>query len=516
MTEKMEIVYLPLSEIIPYARNPRDNLNAIDKVASSIKEFGWQQPIVIDSKNNIIAGHTRYLAAQKLGIEKVPVQIASALTERQIKAYRLADNRVAQEATWNTQFLALEFEDLKSLEFDLSLTGFNNEEIANLFAEELPPGSGEEDSVPDIADESISKRGDIWILGNHRLMCGDSTVITDVDKLMRHEKSCLLHADPPYGMGKQKDGVENDNLYGEKLDQFQLDWWNTFRPFLVDNTSVYIWGNAPELWRLWYAGGLAASERLTIHNEIVWDKETAQGIKSPDFRSFPIASERCLFFMLGEQGYNNNSDNFWEGFEPIRSYLENERNKMGWNNKDIADWFNMDSRMARHWFTKSQWTMPTEEQYKVFQEKAEGKAFLMPYESAGADLENTNNNFQSLKGEFYKTRAYFNNAHDMMTDVWRFPRVTGEERHGHATPKPVAMMERIINSSSKKSDIIIEPFAGSGTTLIACEKIGRFCFTMELSEKYCDVIIKRWQNFTGKKAIHEEFKKSFDEMRNKK
>lgn len=201
MTEEMEIVYLPLIDILPYARNPRDNLQAVDKVAASIKEFGWKQPIVVDADNTIIAGHTRYLAAQKLGYEKAPVHIARDLSPTQIKAYRLADNRVAQESTWNDDLLSLEFEDLKEADFDLSLTGFNDEEIANLFPEELPPGCGEEDSIPEISEEAISKRGDIWILGKHRLMCGDSTSITDIEKLISGNKIDILFTDPPYNVG---------------------------------------------------------------------------------------------------------------------------------------------------------------------------------------------------------------------------------------------------------------------------------------------------------------------------
>lgn len=217
----MEIVQLPLKDIIIYARNPRKNVDAVDKVAASIKEFGFKQPIVVDSENVIVAGHTRYLAAQKLNLEIAPVVVAKDLSPAKIKAYRLADNRVAQESSWDDELLLLELEDLKSLEYDLYLTGFDEDELADIFEEEeQATGFTEEDDIPEVSEKNISLRGDVWLLGKHRLMCGDSTVITDVEKLMNGKKSPLLHADPPYGMGKEKDGVENDNLYEEELDKF--------------------------------------------------------------------------------------------------------------------------------------------------------------------------------------------------------------------------------------------------------------------------------------------------------
>jgi len=284
-------------------------------------------------------------------------------------------------------------------------------------------------------------------------------------------------------MGKEKDGVQNDNLYADKLDAFQMAWWRAFRPHTDDNASAYIWGNAEELWRLWYVGGLSKSERLTFRNEIVWDKGHGQGMESEQHRMFPTATERCLFFMFGEQGFNNNADNYWEGWEPIRSYLETEMNKCG----GVKNWkAALGNQMGGHYFTKSQWCFPTEEAYRKLQAFANGDAFKREHDE--------------LKREFYGTRAYFDNTHDNMTDVWTFPRVTGEERHGHATPKPVAMIARAIKSSTPEGGIVAEPFFGSGTTLIAAEQLGRKCYGIEISPQYCDVIVKRWENLTGKKA----------------
>ena len=324
----------------------------------------------------------------------------------------------------------------------------------------------------------------------HRLLCGDSTKAEDVERLMDGETAVLVHADPPYGMGKESDGVENDNLYREKLDKFQMDWWRTFRPHLADNASAYIWGNAPDLWRLWYCGGLADLERLTMRNEIVWDKydkATCKPTVIEMMRSYCNYSERCLFFMLGEQGFNNNADNYWDGFEPIRSYLDGERKRIEWTTATVAGFFGFHQRMADHWFSRSQWSFIKKDQYERLQAEANGDAFKREYDD--------------LKREFYATRAYFDNTHDNMTDVWEFQRVTGEDRHGHATPKPVEMMVRAIRSSTSDGDLLVEPFLGSGSTLIAAEQTGRKCYGLELTPAYCDVIVQRWETLTGEKAV---------------
>jgi len=285
-------------------------------------------------------------------------------------------------------------------------------------------------------------------------------------------------------MGKEKDGVENDNLYASKLDAFQMQWWRVFRRHLTDNASAYIWGNAEDLWRLWYVGGLKDSERLTFRNEIAWAKAGGQGIGSESHRQYATASERCLFFMLGEQGFNNNADNYWKGWNSIVEYLETNRKIAGWSIKDTKRIAGHSEKSGCHWFDKSQWSMPTEEVYKSWQREANNNAFKRDYDE--------------LKRDFYATRAYFNNTHDNMTDVWSFGRVTGDERHGHATPKPVKMIARAIMSSSPDNGTVVEPFSGSGTTLVACEQLGRRCRAMEISPSYVAVAIQRWVDATNK------------------
>jgi DNA modification methylase len=430
----------------------------------------------------------------RLGLEEIPAIELSHLTEIQKKALIIADNKLALNAGWDTELLSLELEELELEGLDLSLTGFGEEEISALKPEVVNEGLTDEDAVPEPPPEPITKPGDIWILGKHRLMCGDSTSVDAVERLMAGAKAQLLHADPPYGMGKEGEGVANDNIYGDKLDAFQMEWWATFRTFLENNASAYIWGNAPDLWRLWYRGGLADSERLTLRNDILWHQEGVSWGKDgmSNLRQYATMGEHCLFFMLGEQGFNSNADNYWEGWEPIRSYLENEMKRCGWTTKDLNNITG--TQMAGHWVTKSQWAMITADHYAKIQKAArDHDAFKRDHDALKRDHD-------ALKRDFYATRAYFDSSHDQMTDVWRFDRVKGAERHGHATPKPVAMMERVMKSSLPKGGICVEPFGGSGSTLMGAEKTGRICYTMELQAKYVDVIVKRWEEFTGQKA----------------
>ena len=332
------------------------------------------------------------------------------------------------------------------------------------------------DRAAELLEKWGVETGSLWQIGDHRLICGDCTDPAVVARVMGGEKAILVHADPPYGMGQENEGIENDNLYREKLDAFQMQWWSASRPFVEDNGSTYIWGTAEDLWRLWYLGGLRDSERLTFRNEIVWTKEGAQGSNSDAHRMYPTGSERCIFFMLGEQGFSINADVYWEGWEGVRVYLKTERDKMGWDNAKCKELAGHSPTSGCHWFDKSQWTMPTQDVYEAWQ-NASNDAFKKDYDE--------------LKKEFYSTRAYFDNTHDLMTDVWQFNRVQGEDRHGHATPKPVEMMERVIMSSSPADAPVLVPFNGTGPELVACENLSRKCRAIEISPAYCAVTLER-------------------------
>jgi len=480
----MKITNKKAKDLKPSEYNPRQiSTKQYNDLKKSIENFGLVDPIIINFDGTIIGGHQRFKVLQEMETENIPCVVLE-LNKKQEKELNIRLNKSGGEFDF----------DLLANHFDIDELvdwGFKHIDL-DINIDKITEGNTEDDHIPEVKESRV-KLGDVWQLGKHRLMCGDSTKESDVEKLMNGDKAELLHADPPYGMGKEKDGVLNDNLYKQKLDTFQLEWFKTFRPYLDDNGSCYIWGNAEDLWRLWYSL-LKDTERLTFRNEIVWNKGHGMGMSSEQHRMYPTVSERCLFFMIGEQGFNNNADNYWEGWDFMVNYLKEEKNKSKLTIKEFKKIAGHSENSGCHWFDKSQWGMPTKEVYnswKNYCKENNINAFKKEYKELKKE-------YEELKKAFYDTRTYFNNTHDNMTDVWNYERVKGKERHNHATPKPVEMMERIIKTSSKKK--VIEPFLGSGSTLIACEKTNRVCYGMELDTKYCDVIIERWEQFTGQKA----------------
>ncbi len=478
------------SELKPLANNPRKiTKEAMQRLQDSIKrdpEYMVARPLIVGQDNVILGGNQRWRAIKALGMDEIPEDWVRRVNWNEEKARRFAvvDNAPPGMAgefdldLLREHWLDVGLDDL-GLEMDVEL--------------EPEPGLTDPDEVPEPPEEPVTKPGDLWVLGEHRILCGDSTRADDVELVMDGEQAALLHADPPYGMGKEKDGVQNDNLYRDKLDAFQMQWWRAFRPFLTDNASAYIWGTAQDLWRLWYVGGLRDSERLTLRNEIVWAKGHGQGMESEQHRMFPAGSERCLFFMLGEVA-NIDGNKKPINVKSIISYIKKQAETCGFSNDDLRRIAGHSTKAKiNHWTHKSVFRFPQPETYQKWQDAAKGKAFNLDYN----DLKRE---YDDLKREFYATRAYFDNTHDNMTDVWEFKRVTGEERHGHATPKPVDMMCRAVKSSAPGGGIVVEPFLGSGSTLMACEKTGRKCRAIEISPAYVDVAVRRWENFTGKQA----------------
>ena len=506
----------------PYHKNPRRiNKKQFEQLKENLLYLGDLSGIVHDlNSNEIIGGNQR---SSVFDVSKCDVEIVHQYdypdeqgtiahgfiiwkdkrytyrqvrwTPKQCEQANITANRLGGE--WD-------FDELANWDMsDLLTWGFEESD----FPFDVAPATNEDaDAEPQIdkAEELRQKwdvqSGQMWQLGEHRIVCGDCTDRAVVERVMGGDKAVLCHADPPYGMGKEKDGIVNDNLYREKLDEFQMKWWEVCRPSLEDNASTYIWGNAEDLWRLWHRH-LEISERLTFRNEIVWDKGSGQGMLSDAHRMFPTASERCIFFMLGEQGFNNNADNYWDGWEPIRGYLKAQRDLMGWDNARCKTLAGHSPQSGCHWFDASQWSFVTEDVYNTWQLAANGKAFQRDYDELKRDYDELKRDYDELKRDFYATRAYFDNTHDGMTDVWSFPRVTGDDRHEHATPKPVAMMERAIKSSSPVAAIVYEPFSGSGTTLIACENLSRKARAVEISPAYVAVAIQRWVDVTGKEPI---------------
>ena len=390
----------PLDRLKPYERNARTHsAEQVAQIAASIVEFGFTNPILVDSSDGIIAGHGRLQAAQELGLSTVPIVVLDHLTDRQRRAYILADNQLALNAGWDLELLRTELEDLVADDFDLSVIGFSDEELSDLLpeieeldAEEL----GQADEVPEAPEDPITKPGDLWILGNHRLLCGDSTNIQHVERLMDGQKADMVFTDPPYGMNldtdysKMGDGGKTHKAVIADDEQYDAG-------FLL-STFAY----CKEIF-LWGADYYVETLRRTYPNLgswIVWDKysdEERQGLLDGRFGS---------------------------AFETCWSKTQHKR------------------ELARVLVTTN-----------------------------------------------YTAR--------------------GDETRVHPTQKPVALAEWFFDRWGKSGDLVVDLYGGSGSTLIACEKTSRHCRMMELDPAYVDVIVKRWEDFTGKKAILKESPEAF-------
>ena len=481
-----------------YRTHDEKNLKLIKK---SLKELGAGRSVVIDSEGEIIAGNATYKQAQELGL---PVQVVETDGKRLIVVKR-TDLKTQDKKRKKLALADNSTSDKVSYDFDHIAADFDLEELPDWGIEDLPNTSPvqavEEDDVPEVSETTPrAKKGDIWLLGEHRLMCGDSTVITDVEKLMNGEKADMVFTDPPYGMKKEKDGVLNDNQNQDDLLEFNKQWIPLSFAFLKDIGSWYCWGTDTSLMDI-YAFILRPYEKenkITFRNLLTWDKGSGQGQNSKSFRMYPIADEKCLFVMAGVQGFNNNADNYFEGWEPIRDYLLKSRLAMGWDVPTMKKIAGHSDLSGDHWTSKSQFNMPTREVYNKLKEAAEKQRKECNINNAAFKKE-----YDELKKEWYSTRSYFDNTHDNMNNVWHFPKTSQEERKhtgGHATPKPIALCSRGIKTSSQSGDIVLDLFGGSGSTLIACEQLNRKCYMMELDPHFCDVIITRWETLTGKPA----------------
>ena len=489
----MEIQRVKLSELKHDKKNARrhDERN-VEEIKRSLQEFGQHRPFVVQrGTNKVIVGNGMLDAMLSLGMTEGDAYIVDDDEETSIRR-ALADNRTGELASWDMAVLKDLFQDMGP---DVNVPGWDTSEIEEFFSLSSDGVKTEiiEDEAPEPQPEAISKLGDIWLLGKHRLMCGDSTRAEEVDTLMNGAKADMVFTDPPYGMKKESEGVENDNQNLSQLLDFNKMWIPLSFDALTETGSWYCWGIDQPLMDI-YANiikPMIATHKATFRNLITWDKGVAQGQNSPGQRMYSPADEKCLFVMCGVQGFNNNADNYFEGWEPVRSYLDKEMQRCGGSKNWKAA---LGNEMGKHYFTKSQWAFPTREAYEKLQKFGrEYGAFKREYEE--------------IKREYYSTRAYFDNTHDKMTSVWHFPPTSITEREltgGHATPKPIALCARAIKTSSQEGERVLDLFGGSGSTLIACEQTGRTCYMMELSPHYVDVIIRRWQALTGGTAIHEK------------
>jgi len=427
----MKVELRPLTEIKPYEHNPRKNDSAVDAVAASLREFGFKQPIVVDTDGVIIAGHTRYKAALKLGLAKVPVHVATDLTPEQVRAYRLADNRTGELATWDFEILPIELAALQESGYDLDILGFDDKELAKLLDTELQQGLTDPDAVPEPPDEAITRRGDIWTLGDHRLMCGDSASAEDVDRLLCGATIQLCNTDPPYGVRVEP---RSNNAIAAGLSSFQ---------------------------------GTRHHQRFDVERHPEKAEATHQKMRAKDR---PLVND-----FVSDEEFDRLLD-AW--FAQIARVLEPGRAFYVWGG--YANLGNYPPMLKKHDLYFSQGIV-WDKQHPVLTRKDFMGAFEICF--YGWRL--------GAGHQFFGP----NNA----TDLWAVKKVNPQSMI-HLTEKPVELAVRAIQYSSKSGENVLELFGGSGSTLIACEQTGRRCFAMEIDELYCDVIVKRWEEFTGRKA----------------
>ena len=489
----------------PHNRRAHPERN-VAMLRASLEHVGAARSIVIDEAGTVLAGNGVLQAAVAAGLSRLRVVDAdgsevvavrrSGLSEAQKRALALYDNRVAELAEWNAE--QLRADALEGLPLDPWFTGPELRKLGVEFEDEP------EAAIPAPRATSITV-GDVFALGRHRLLCGDTTDAAQVAAVLEGRAVDLVQSDPPYGMGKEADGIANDNLYNEKHLAFQWAWWRAWMPMVAANGSAYIWGNAPDLWRWWWAGGLSQVEGLMVRNEIVWNKGTGFGMASAGGHSFTPATERCLFLMRGQQFLGNqNLADYWDGYEPLRAWCEAQRDAAGWTNAAVNALTK--TNMAGHWFTKSQFHPISRKHYDTLRAAAAGRAFVEDYDALFGrlfpEVRGDGNAYRrELSAELRASRTFFDNAHDAMTDVWDFPRVKGDERFEHATPKPVAMMARVLRSSCPPGGVVAVPFAGTGPEFIAAEDLERTAIGIDIEPTYCQVVIDRWEAATGQKAV---------------
>ena len=491
-------------------KNPRTikdaRFNALKKSIEDAPEMLSLRELIVvpfGDKFVTICGNMRLSAARDLGMKTMPCKVLAEDTPAEkMREYAMKDNIAFGQddidlilAEWDSEELAewgfeLPEEEVVEEQPEVKEDDFNHEE-----AEKLPPKV---------------KRGEVWQLGKHRLMCGDSTSAEDVEKLRGGELADLVFTDPPYGMKKEADGVMNDNLNYDDLLEFNKKWIPLSFNALKDVGSWYCWGIDEPLMDIYSEiirprKKLAKSQKITFCNLITWSKGAGgRGVGSKGLRCYFPNEEKCLFVMKGQQSYVSNKDDYWEGFEPIRQRLLKEKELSGLSMKEIVA---LTSTAATHWFAVSQWAMIPEKDWNILHDycvKNGKQGFRADYEQVRADYEQVRADYEQVRAEWYKTRAYFDNTHDNMNSVWNFSVTSQKERElcgQHATPKPIALCERGIKSSCPPKGIVLDLFGGSGSTLIACEQLDRRCLMMELDPHYCDVIIARWETLTGKQAV---------------
>lgn len=385
-TTEMQLV--PITKLVPYVNNARTHSpEQINKLRSSLREFGFINPVIIDRDFGVIAGHGRILAAKEEGIAEVPCVFADHLTEAQKKAYIIADNRMAMDAGWDEELLRVEIEALQAEAFDLSLTGFDEKELSDLFKRDGDVQEDDFDVDAELEKPTFSKSGDVWTLGRHRLVCGDSTKAETFAVLMNGRKANIVVTDPPYNVNYEGTAgkIKNDNLADEKFYQFLFDAFSNIEKVMADDASIYVFHADTEGLNFRKA---FADAGFYLSGCCIWKKPSLVLGRSP----YQWQHEPCLY---------------------------------GWKKSGKHQWY----------------------------------------------------------------------ADRKQTTIWEFEKT--KKNTDHPTMKPIPLLAYPIQNSSMSNTLVLDPFGGSGSTLIACEQTDRDCYTIELDEKYCDVIVKRYIEQVG-------------------
>ena len=495
-----------IKDLKNWEKNPREiDKEKFEALKKYIKKYGLLSPLIVDGrdKKTVLGGNMRLKALKELGVEEVEIKYITPKDDSEAVEIALLDNAQFGKYIREEIEKLLDNYDIGN-DIDIAINGniVDISELSNLTAE-----------IEDIEEEInieiknheynvVSEYGDIWELGNSRVMCGDCTVVEDLDLLMGGVKAEMVFADPPYGMKKEADGVINDNLNLKKLLEFNKEWVPLSLDLLKDNGSWYCWGRDEPLMDI-YSNILKPyieENKITFRNLLTWYKGNGQGQNSSVTRMYAIADEKCLFIMKGVQGFNNNSDNYYDGWEPIRQYLLKSRLEMGWDVPTMKNIAGHSDKSRDHWTSKSQWLLPTEEVYKRFQEEVRKreKKDKRKYNAFKKEYEEIKKEYEEIKKEYYSSRAYFDNTHDNFNNVWIFERhLRDGTEGGHPTPKPIPLVTRAVKTSCPVGGVILDPFIGSGTTLIVAEKNNRICYGMELNNHYVDVIVYRYYNMFG-------------------
>ena len=421
----LKVEYKKIKELIPYCNNSRTHSDEqVLQIASSIKEFGFTNPVLIDEQGGIIAGHGRIMAAQKLKMDEVPTITLSDLSEAQKKAYIIADNKLALNSGWDDELLKIELEQLKELDFDLVLIGFSDDELALLMGGETTEGLVDEDQVPELVDDPVTVLGDVWLLGNHRLMCGDSTSIDAVERLMAGKRADFCFTSPPYNAA-----IKSAQMHSKAPKS--------------GAGGLYVGG---------YSDDKSSTEYIKFNSDII---SALSAVAGENFT--------CCYNI----NYNKNSPS---------EYID-----------------------VIHAAKQSIPLVETIVWEKAMAVSLQGDNLTRIFEFV----------FVLCKGKFKINK----NRTDCLKNLWKISNI-GANHESHKACFPIKLVEEGIKNFAPHGAVIVEPFGGSGTTLIAAEKLGCSAFLMELDPKYCDVIVRRWQDFTGKQATLESNGKTYNELLN--